>query len=145
MPVLDLDQTAREVVEPGQPALAEIAERWPEVVSVSGLDRKAMGRIVTADPQAKKALEAITHPRIWEVMEAWIARNSGTVVVEAALMVETGSYRRYDALLVVTCMRETQLGRLMLRNGITQVEAEKWLAAQMPISPAGTSYGELSR
>ncbi len=134
VPVLDLDQVAREVVAPGEPALAEIAACWPEVVGPAGLDRKALGRIITADPEARRTLEAITHPRIWERMEAWIAAQSGTCVIEAALMVETGSYRRYDALLVVSCPRETQLARLMARNAIDRAEAETWLATQMPVS-----------
>ncbi len=134
VPVLDLDQVARDVVAPGQPALAEIAARWPAVVGPDGLDRKALGRIITADGEAKRALEAITHPRIWEQMEAWITTQTAPCVIEAALMVETGSYRRYDALIVVSCQRETQLARLMTRNGISRAEAETWLAAQMPVS-----------
>jgi len=135
VPVLDLDQVARAVVAPGEPALAEIAARWPEVVSAGGLDRTGLGRVITADPEARRDLEAITHPRIWERMERWIAETPAPVgVIEAALMVETGSWRRYDALLVVSCARETQLTRLMARNAIERPEAERWLAAQMPVA-----------
>lgn len=134
VPVLDLDQVAREVVAPGEPALAEIAARWPQVVGAAGLDRAALGRVITADSEARRTLEAITHPRIWARMETWITAQTRTCVVEAALMVETGSYRRYDALLVVSCRPEIQLARLMARNGIGPAEAGAWLAAQMPVA-----------
>lgn len=133
--VLDLDQVAREVVEPGQPALAEIAARWPEVVVDGRLDRASLGRRVLADPGARRALEAITHPRIWERAEAWIAAQTAPVcVIEAALMVETGSYVRYDRLVVVTCDPEIQVARLMARNAIDRSSAEKWIATQMPVA-----------
>ena len=103
VPVLDLDQVARQIVEPGQPALAEIAARWPEVVAEGRLDRRALGAKIVQDPAAKKELESITHPRIWLQMEQWIAAQTApAVVIEAALMVETGSYLRYDRLIVVS-------------------------------------------
>lgn len=132
--VLDLDQVARQVVEPGEPALAEIAARWPEVVHDGVLDRKALGAIVVGDVAARRVLEAITHPRIWERMEAWIADRVGPAVVEAALMVETGSYRRYDKLLVVACSPEVQRARLASREGYDPETVERWLATQMPIA-----------
>jgi dephospho-CoA kinase len=134
VPVLDLDAVAREVVAPGQPALAEIAARWPDVVVDGALDRPALGRIITTDPVQRVALERITHPRILERAERWLAEQTGVAVVEAALMVETGSWRRYDALLVVTCTPEVQLQRLMARNGFSADEAAGWLAAQMPLA-----------
>lgn len=132
--VLDLDQVARQVVEPGEPALAEIAARWPEVVHDGVLDRKALGAIVVGDVAARRALEAITHPRIWARMEAWIAVQVGPAVVEAALMVETGSYRRYDKLLVVACSPEVQRARLASREGYDPETVERWLATQVPIA-----------
>ena len=134
VPVLDLDVVAREVVAPGTEALAEIAARWPATVKDGVLDRKALGAIVVADPEARRALEAITHPCIWERMERWIAAQTApAVVIEAALMVETGSWRRYDRLLVVTCSRDTQVRRLMSREGYDAQTAERWIAAQYPL------------
>lgn len=136
VPVLNLDQVARDVVAPGSDGLAAIAARWPSVVRDGALDRKALGAIIVGDPDAKRALEAITHPRIWERTEAWLAEQSAeghpVAVVEAALMVETGSWRRYDALLVVSASREVQLARLMAREGYDRAAAERWLGAQMP-------------
>ena len=137
VPVLDLDQVARDVVAPGEPALAEIAARWPSVVTDGQLDRKALGRIVVAAPEERRALETLTHPRIWARMEAWLAarraEGNPAAVVEAALMVETGSWRRYDALLVVSARPEVQLARLMGREGLPREAAERWLATQMPM------------
>lgn len=136
--VLDLDRVARDVVAQGQPALAEISARWPEVVVDGALDRKALGALVVADPQVKRALEEITHPRIWERMERWLAEReqagAPVAVVEAALMVETGSYTRYDKLLVVSCAPEVQRARLAAREGYDAATVERWLAAQMPLA-----------
>lgn len=134
-PVLDLDQVARQIVEPGQPALAEIAARWPEVVVEGRLDRRALGAKIVQDPAAKKELESITHPRIWQQMEQWIAAQSApAVVIEAALMVETGSYLRYDRLIVVSASPEVQRRRLAAREGYDNATVERWLAAQLPLS-----------
>lgn len=138
VPVLDLDQVAREVVEPGQPALLAIAARWPTSVVDGRLDRKALGAIVVADASARAALEAITHPLIWERMESWLAARAGEgateAVVEAALMVETGSYRRYDALVVVSCSPSVQAARLAAREGYDAATVAKWQAAQLPLA-----------
>lgn len=138
VPVLDLDFVAREVVAPGSEGLAAIAERWPVVVRDGALDRKALGAVIVADPDARRALEAITHPRIWARTEAWLAKlaEAGVhvAVVEAALMVETGSWRRYDRLVVVSASRPVQLTRLMAREGLDRETAERWLAAQLPLA-----------
>lgn len=138
VPVLDLDRVARDVVAPGEPALAEIAARWPQAVRDGALDRKALGAVVVADPEARRALEAITHPRIWQRMEDWLraqeAAGAPVAVVEAALMVETGSWRRYDRLLVVSASPEVQRARLMVREGYDAATADRWLAAQLPLA-----------
>lgn len=136
IPVLDLDHVARDVVAPGTPALAEIAARWPSVVVGGALDRKALGAIVSADAAARRQLEAIVHPPTWTRMEAWLREQeragAAVAVVEAALMVETGSSRRYDKLLVVTCSEATQRARLAAREGFDAEAVSRWLAAQLP-------------
>ncbi|MDP2310041.1 MAG: dephospho-CoA kinase [Pseudomonadota bacterium] len=138
VPVLDLDKVARDVVAPGEPALAEIAARWPSVIVDGTLDRRALGAVIVADPAAKRALEAITHPRIWERTERWLAEQARAgapvAVVEAALMVETGSHTRYDTLLVVSCSPEVQRARLAAREGYDDATVARWLAAQMPLA-----------
>ncbi|MSP56470.1 MAG: dephospho-CoA kinase [Myxococcales bacterium] len=137
VPVLDLDRVSRGVVAEGEPALAEIAARWPGVVRDGVLDRKALGERIVADPAARRELEAITHPLIWARTEAWLGEQAragaDVAVVEAALMVETGSYRRYDALIVVACAPEVQRRRLAAREGYDAATADGWLAAQMPL------------
>lgn len=138
VPVLDLDQVAREVVAPGSEGLAEIARRWPRVVRDGALDRKALGEVVFADPDARRELEAITHPRIWEATERWLADREAeghpVAVVDAALMVETGSWRRYDRLLVVSADRATQLARLASRDGLDPEAAARRIDAQLPLA-----------
>ncbi len=135
VPVLDLDQVARQIVEPGEPALAEIAAHWPEVVVDGRLDRRALGAKIVQDPTVKKELESITHPRIWERMEHWIeAQTAPAVVIEAALMVETGSYLRYDRLIVVSASPDVQRRRLATREGYDDTTVERWLAAQLPLA-----------
>lgn len=140
VPVIDADQVSREVVAPPSPALDEIAARFgPEVIRADGtLDRKALGAKVVGDPAARRDLEAITHPRIRAAIDAALARLAAEghpmAAVEAALMVETGSYRIYDALLVVSASPEVQLRRLMSREGLDEAAARAWLATQLPLS-----------
>lgn len=138
VPVQDLDAVAREVVAPGEPALAAIAARWPAVVVDGVLDRAALGGIVFSDPEARAALEAITHPAIRARSDAWLAaqaaRGQPVAVVEAALLVETGAWKRYDALLVVTCSPAVQRARLQARDGCSPDEAERRIAAQLPLA-----------
>jgi dephospho-CoA kinase len=137
VPVIDADVVARFVVQPGQPALAAIAERWPTVLADDGtLDRPALGAIVFADPDARKQLEAITHPRIFEETARRIAgfaeQGHGVAVVSAALMVESGSWRNYAGIAVVTCPADEQLRRLMARDGVDEGAARARIDSQMP-------------
>lgn len=138
VPVLDLDQVARQVVEPGTTGYAAVASAWPSVVTTGQIDRKALGKIVVDDVRARRALEAIVHPRVWEACEAWLDKQAqagaAAAVVEAALMVETGSYQHYDRLIVVTASSEIQRHRLAAREGYDRATVEKWLATQRPLS-----------
>lgn len=138
--VFDADQAARAVVEPGSEGLAEIAKAFgPEVLQADGsLDRAAMRRIVMADADARATLEAITHPRIFvaiaEALRREADRGATVAGVEAALMVETGSYAQYDLLVVVSCSAETQIARVMARDGGDEAAARRVLAAQLPLA-----------
>lgn len=138
--VIDADQLARDIVAPGQPALEEIRERFgPQVILPDGsLNRKALGARVMSDENERLALNAITHPRIFqairEALERCETRGETAAVIEAALMVETGSYRNYDALLVVDCSDQRQLDRLMARDQLSEEKAKQWIASQMPLS-----------
>jgi dephospho-CoA kinase len=138
VPVLDADLLAREVVEPGQPAHAEIAAAWPSVIDPYGkVDRKRLGAIVFDDPAARARLEAITHPRIQTLAEQRLAdlaeKGHKLALYEASLLVESGRYRDFDGLIVVTASPETQLERALARGGLTAEEAQKRIDAQLPL------------
>jgi dephospho-CoA kinase len=140
IPVLDADQVARDVVAPGTPGLqALIGTFGPTVLQEDGsLDRGALGELVMADADARKTLEAITHPLIFMACQAWFRarerEDHGAAVLEAALMVETGSWKLYDAVIVVSCEPETQRERLMRREAMDREVAERWIGTQMPIA-----------
>ncbi len=139
VPVLDADQLARQVVEPGRPAHADIAAAWPGVIDgTGGVDRKRLAAIIFADPQARKRLEAITHPRIAALAEerfAALARAGHPLAVyEASLLVESNRHGDFDGLIVVTVSPETQLRRVLARGGLTEPEARARIAAQLPLA-----------
>jgi dephospho-CoA kinase len=137
--VLDADETAREVVEPGSPALRDILNVFgPEILREDGtLDRSKLGALVFADPAKRSTLNSILHPYIIAQQDnrlrEWETTNpKGIAVVDAALMIESGGYKRFDKLIVVHCREDVQLQRVMARNKLSREEAERRIAAQMP-------------
>lgn len=139
--VIDADQLAREVVEPGQPALAAIVEEFgAEVLRPDGtLDRQRLGAIVFADGARRRRLEEITHPAIRKRLLERLDRLAGEgfrgiVVFDAPVMVESGSHRTMDRLVVVVADEETQLARLMARDGLSREEALRRIRSQMPLA-----------
>ncbi len=137
--VIDADQVARDIVQPGKPALQEIESTFGmDVLHSDGtLNRDALGAHVRNNPKARKQLEAITHPRIrLEIVQRTqeaLSQGAPSVFVEAALLVETGSAALYPSLWVVHCSHETQVGRLMDRKGCDRQTAEEWIATQIPV------------
>ena len=139
IPVVDADQLAREAVEPGQPALAEIAHLWPEAITAERrLDRRRLGAIVFSDDAARARLEAILHPRIAALADAraaeLAAQGHRLAFYEASLLVETGRHRDLDGLVVVNASPDTQLGRAMARDGLGREDARARIAAQLPLA-----------
>jgi dephospho-CoA kinase len=139
--VLDADDTAREVVAPGSSGLEEIVRQFGrDVLQTDGtLDRQRLGSIVFANDDKRELLNSILHPRIIqrqdEVLSEWETVDpNGIAIVDAALMIESGGYKRFDKLIVVHCRPEVQLERLMLRNGLSQAEAQRRIDSQMPQS-----------
>ena len=137
--VLDADQTAREVVAAGSEGLRAVAEAFGTgVLREDGtLDRARLGAIVFADERKRLLLNSILHPFIIaaqdERLREWEGEDpTGIAVVDAALMIESGGYRRFDKLVVVHCRPEIQVERLMARNAISREEAERRIRAQMP-------------
>jgi dephospho-CoA kinase len=131
--VIDADVLAREVVEPGTPALAAIIDRFGAQVLRDGqLDRTRLAQIVFADPLARRDLERIVHPAVRDrAAELERAAGDAAVVVHVIpLLVETGQHEDFDLVVTVDVDHETQIQRLMVRNGYTRAEAESRIAAQ---------------
>ena len=132
--VVDADLLAREVVEPGTPGLAAVAEAFgPGVLADDGsLDRPALGAVVFADPDARRRLEAILHPLIRSrAAELEAAAPEGTVVVhDIPLLAETGQADRFEAVLVVDVPVETQVERMVADRGMSREDALARVAAQ---------------
>ncbi len=137
--VLDADLTAREVVASGTPGLARLVEEFGDgILGPDGeLDRPKLASIVFADESKRLKLNSIVHPLVMEAQDRWIARQEnedpdGIAVIDAALMIESGGYKRFDKLIVVWCDAEVQLNRLKERNGFDEAEARRRIASQMP-------------
>lgn len=134
VPVIDTDELAREVVQPGSAGLAEIVAAFgPEVLDAGGaLDRRRLRALVFADEGARARLEAITHPRIEAATLAAAARAGGPYqLLVVPLLVEAGFERHVDRVLLVDCAPETQLRRLLARDAENPAQAQRMLAAQL--------------
>jgi len=135
VPILDSDQIARDVVEPGQPPLGQLVERFgPSILTPDGhLDRPALREIVFSDPRARADLEALTHPAIGAAMEARSAAAGGPYqILVIPLLVEKNLSAHVDRVLVVDCEEQLQLKRLRAREGSTLEQARAILNAQVP-------------
>lgn len=137
--VLDADLTSREVVAKGTPGLAKIVENFGEgVLTETGeLDRPKLGSIVFGNEEKRLLLNSIVHPLVIEAQDAWIREQetndpNGIAIIDAALMIESGGYKRFGKLIVVWCEPDIQLQRLMLRNNLSREEAQKRIDSQMP-------------
>jgi len=132
--VIDTDAIAHQLTTPGGAAMPAIRAIFGDAVATAdgALDRAAMRAIVFADPPARKRLEGILHPMIREESERRLAgADSPYAILMVPLLVESGSYReRVDRVAVVDCDVETQIARVMQRNGLARAEIERILAAQ---------------
>lgn len=139
IPVFDADQTAREIVEPDKPAWKLIVSTFGEEVLAPDrtLDRAKLASIVFADAEKRRALEAITHPRIRDSIGQRILEAAGLgkdlAIVDAALMIETGWAKDFAGVIVVDVPPEVQLERVMARDKLSAEDAKRRLAAQMPL------------
>ena len=137
--VIDADAIAREVVEPGTPALARIAEEFgPAVMTPDGrLDRTALGAIVFADPAKLAVLNGITHPAVRELShrrfeEAGEADPESVVVYDVPLLTEARGKDEFDTVVVVSAPEEVRIERMVSLRGMSREEAENRLRAQVP-------------
>jgi dephospho-CoA kinase len=137
--VLDADQTAREVVMPDTPGLRALTDAFgEEILNTDGtLNRKRLGARIFTDQAERERLNHILHPFIIarqdEIMRGWEAEDpNGIGIIDAALMIESGGYKRFDKLIVVHCRPEVQLERLILRDNLSPDEALRRINSQMP-------------
>ncbi|APE29519.1 dephospho-CoA kinase [Halomonas aestuarii] len=137
IPWVDADEVAREIVAPGEPALAEIAEHFGEgVIAPDGsLDRRALREIVFGDAAERRRLEAITHPRIRERLIAHLARLQAQaapyVLLVSPLLFESGQQALVDRCLVVDVPEAVQVARTAARDDVDEAQARAIVAAQM--------------
>jgi dephospho-CoA kinase len=139
VPTIDADQLARDVVAPGTPGLEAVRARFGGgVIAVDGsLDRAALAAVIFGDAEARRALETIVHPAVRARTNDWLAareREGATLAVaDIPLLYETGRDQAFDEVIVVACAPATQLERLMSRDGLSEADARRRLAAQLPI------------
>jgi len=139
--LIDADEIAREVVKTGLPAYNEIVKEFGEKIlnPDKTINRKELGRIVFSNTELRRRLERITHPRIQEKIDKYIKEIKGRnpdaiIVVDAALLIEAGLYKKMEKVIVVYADEKTQIERLMERDGFTMDEAKNRLSAQIPLT-----------
>jgi dephospho-CoA kinase len=138
--VIDADQVVHELYAPGAAGATAVAELFGSAVLAAdgAVDRGELGQLVLADAEALQRLNQTIHPLVRSTIQSWLDQLAQQPVVppvalvEAALLVETGSYRSYDLLVVVWCRPEQQLQRAVAR-GMSEARAHQVMAAQMPI------------
>ncbi len=132
--IVDADEGARAVVEPGTPGLRAVVEEFgPEVLAPDGaLDRAALAEIVFKDPQLRARLNAITHPLVREWMATRTAAASGVVVHDVPLLFENGLHTAYERTVLVYAPDAVALERLRAK-GMSEEQARARIGAQMPI------------
>jgi dephospho-CoA kinase len=139
--LIDADRIARELVQPHTPTWSELIRAFGKEIleKNDSINRKALAAGVFSNPQKRRQLEEILHPQISKEIDRRIEEirkkdPEAVVVVDAALLVETGSYRRMDRLIVVTATESQQMERLGKRTGAAQKEAEGIISSQMPLT-----------
>lgn len=147
LPIIDADKIARQVVEPGTPALEQIVNQFGEkILQTDGhLDRKALGSIVFASEEKRNQLNRIVHPAVREKMlhdaAAYKEEGYDTIIFDIPLLVESHLFHLVDQVWVVYVDEQTQLTRLMERDGSTREEALQRIRAQIPLDQK-IQYGD---
>ena len=138
--IIDADQIAHDVVAPGQPALEEIRRHFgDDMLTPEGLlNREKLGRMVFEDPDARRRLEAIVHPRVSAEIDRQMVRIAenhpdAVVIMDIPLLFETGRTEGLTDIIVVDTPEPIQLQRLIQRNGLSPAEAKARMASQMPL------------
>lgn len=136
---IDADTIVHQLLDQKTELTDRIREQFgAEVLAPDGsVDRKKLGVVVFSDPEARRRLNRLVHPRVIaeekRLLEEAERKGRELAVVDAALMIETGTYRNYDRLVVVYCPRAAQMERLMARDGLSKEEAARRVDAQLSI------------
>jgi dephospho-CoA kinase len=138
VPLVDADVLSREVVAPGTAGLSAVRRRFgPDAVRRDGtMDRVRVAQIVFKDKRARLDLEAIIHPAVQKAVNEFfdaLPKRTPFAIADIPLLFETSREKQFDAVVVVACPRDMQLQRVMERNKLSKEDAERRLAAQLPI------------
>lgn len=139
VPVIDADELVHAALRPGTVAARAVAQHFgPDMLAADGaVNRKALGARVFSDAAARRRLEAILHPAVYDAIQQWFddLKSSGGLLGVAAipLLYETKHEGDFQAVVVTACKPETQIRRIMERDGLPEAEAQRRIAAQMPI------------
>jgi dephospho-CoA kinase len=138
--VIDADRVVHLLLKFGTPVYRKVVDAFGErVLSFAGeIDRRILGRMVFSDPDKRLLLNSLTHPAVEteilrQIGEFEQSASRGIIIVDAALMIETGGYKMYHQIIVVTCEPALQVSRLIERDGLTDEEARARIASQMPV------------
>jgi dephospho-CoA kinase len=139
VPTIDADIVARDVVAPGTPAAARIRDRFGDRVfdPEGAVDRKALAALIFSDESSRAALERIVHPDVYAAIALWFATlppATPLAVADIPLLFETGHSGDFDVVIVVACEPDQQVARVIQRDGLTEAEARRRVAAQWPIA-----------
>ena len=139
VPTISADVIARDAVRPGKPAWTALRERFgTDVFTANGLvDRPQLAALIFDDSRARMCLESILHPRVRSKIEEWFVDlekcdTCSFAVADIPLLFETGREDNFDEIIVTACKPETQLSRILTRDQLTETDARKRLAAQLP-------------
>jgi dephospho-CoA kinase len=137
--LIESDQITHQLFEPGQAVHAAVVKQFGNrILALDGtIDRRILGGIVFRDPQARGKLNSLVHPAIIQRQQEWLKAMQaqdphGIAIVDAALMIEVGTYKNYDKVIVVTSSSELQKERLRARSALSEEEIESRIRSQMP-------------
>ena len=138
--LIDADRITHGLLQPGQAVHAAVVQAFGQrILTQDGtINRKILGEIVFQDPQARSTLNGLVHPAVIQRQREWLNEMEasdprGISIVDAALMIEVGTYKNYDKVIVVTCRPEVQKQRLRARSGLSKEEIEARIRSQMPL------------
>jgi dephospho-CoA kinase len=137
--LIDADHVTHQLLRPGEAVYNAVVHAFGEHILAPDrtINRKVLGEVVFSDPEARAKLNSLVHPAVIQCQRDWLKEMesqdpAGVSIVDATLMIEVGTYKNYDTLIVVTCAPEAQKSRLRARSGLSEEEIEARIRSQMP-------------